>query len=110
MSRCAKEFGWHVTLLRMSTGPFGAPRGVSDSKEHDISVLEEKKRGEEDLIDTVLEIVFRVMWKGVEGFAESDWKVKIYFLKYCFVSTSCAHTHECACMHTFTHVATAVQS
>ncbi|RMX38939.1 hypothetical protein pdam_00016423 [Pocillopora damicornis] len=76
MSRCAKEFGWHVTLLRMITGPFGAPRGVSDSKEHDISVLEEKKRGEEDLIDTVLEIVFRVMWKGVEGFAESDWKVR----------------------------------
>ena len=110
MSRCAKEFGWHVTLLRMITGPFGAPRSISDSKEHDISVLEEKKRGEEDLIDTVLEIVFRVMWKGVEGFAESDWKVKIYFLKYCFVSTSCAHTHECACMHTFTHVATAVQS
>lgn len=84
MSRCAKEFGWHVTLLRMITGPFGAPRSISDSKEHDKSVLEEKKRGEEDLIDTVLEIVFRVMWKGVEGFGESDWKVKIYLLKYCF--------------------------
>lgn len=104
MSRCAKEFGWHVTLLRMITGPFGAPRSISDSKEHDISVLEEKKRGEEDLIDTVLEIVFRVMWKGVEGFGESDWKVKTYLLKYCFCidvmrtySRICTHAHFHAC-------------
>ena len=81
LSRCAKEFGWHVTLLRLITGPFGATRGVSNVNEKNGSVLEERRRGEEDLIDTVLEIVFRVMWKGVEGFGESDWKVNFVKLK-----------------------------
>ncbi|KAJ7381764.1 Neurobeachin-like protein 1, partial [Desmophyllum pertusum] len=76
LSRCAKEFGWHVTLLRLITGPFSAPRGTGDVSEQDAIALKERKRGEEDLIDTVLEIVFRVMWKGVEGFGESDWKVR----------------------------------
>ncbi|KAJ7380506.1 Neurobeachin-like protein 1, partial [Desmophyllum pertusum] len=76
LSRCAKEFGWHVTLLRLITGPFSTPRGTGDVSEWDAIALEERKRGEEDLIDTVLEIVFRVMWKGVEGFGESDWKVR----------------------------------
>ena len=66
-----------MTLLRLITGPFGAPRCTSDVNEQKGSVLEEKRRDEEDLIDTVLEIVFRVMWKGVEGFGESDWKVKL---------------------------------
>jgi len=66
-----------VTLLRLITGPFGAPRCSSDVNEQNGSVLEERRRDEEDLIDTVLEIVFRVMWKGVEGFGESDWRVKL---------------------------------
>lgn len=64
-----------MTLLRLITGPFGAPRGVVDANEKNANVLEERRRREEGLIDTVLEIVFRVMWKGVEGFGESDWKV-----------------------------------
>jgi len=76
LSRCGKEYGWHVTLLRLITGPFGRPHGVSDVSEKDAELSEEKKRREEDLIDTVLEIVFRVMWKGVEGFGENDWKVR----------------------------------
>lgn len=65
-----------MTLLRLITGPFGRPHGVSDVSEKDAELSEEKKRREEDLIDTVLEIVFRVMWKGVEGFGEKDWKVR----------------------------------
>ena len=65
-----------MTLLRLITGPFGRPPGVSDVSEKDTGISEEKKRREEDLIDTVLEIVFRVMWKGVEGFGENDWKVR----------------------------------
>ena len=73
--RCAKEYGWHVTLLRQITGPFGRSRGTTDVSKHNTDVKEEQMRGEEDLIDTVLEIVFRVMWKGVEGFRECDWKV-----------------------------------
>ena len=64
-----------MTLLRLLTGPFGAPRCNGDVNEQNGSVLEERRRDEEDLIDTVLEIVFRVMWKGVEGFGESDWRV-----------------------------------
>ena len=63
-----------MTLLRLITGPFGAPRCNGDVNEQNGNVLEER-RDEEDLIDTVLEIVFRVMWKGVEGFGESDWRV-----------------------------------
>ena len=64
-----------MTLLRLITGPFGAPRCNGDVNEQNGNVLEERRRDEEDLIDTVLEIVFRVMWKGVEGFGESDWRV-----------------------------------
>ena len=78
LTRCAKEYGWHVTLLRQITGPFGRLHGYSDVSNHNADVKEEKRRGEEDLIDTVLEIVFRVMWKGVEGFREYDWKVKTF--------------------------------
>lgn len=55
---CVKEFGWYVMLFRMIMGLFGVLWSISDLKEYDISVLEEKKRGEEDLIDIVLEIVF----------------------------------------------------
>lgn len=66
-----------MTLLRLITGPFGAPRCTNATNEQNGSVLEERRTGEEDLIDTVLEIVFRVMWKGVEGFEESDWRVKL---------------------------------
>ena len=66
-----------MTLLRLITGPFGAPRCNSNVNEHNGNVLEERRSDEEDLIDTVLEIVFRVMWKGVEGFGESDWRVKL---------------------------------
>ena len=64
-----------MTLLRLITGPFGASRCNGDVNEQNGNVLEERRRDEEDLIDTVLEIVFRVMWKGVEGFGESDWRV-----------------------------------
>ena len=77
-----------MTLLRLITGPFGRPHGGSDVRDQAAAVIEEKKRGEEDLIDTVLEIVFRVMWKGVEGFGEDDWKVRnlLYsFIQYSFV-------------------------
>ena len=66
-----------MTLLRLITGPFGAPRCPGDENEQNGSVLEERRRDEEDLIDTVLEIVFRVMWKGVEGFGKSDWRVTL---------------------------------
>lgn len=76
MSRCANECGWHVTLLRLITGPFGRrPRVASDVIDQGDDVSEERIRDEEDLIDTVLEIVYRVMWKGVEGFGENDWTV-----------------------------------
>lgn len=69
-----------MTLLRLITGPFGAPRcNNSDVNEQNGNVLEERRSDEEDLIDTVLEIVFRVTWKGVEGFGESDWRVKLVF-------------------------------
>lgn len=64
-------------LLRLITGPFRAPRCTSTTNEQNGSVLEERRTDEKDLIDTVLEIVFRVMWKGVEGFEESDWRVKL---------------------------------
>ncbi|XP_068687514.1 neurobeachin-like protein 1 [Montipora foliosa] len=77
LTRCAKEYGWHVTLLRLITVPFGSrPYVPSEVSGQSDNVSEEKKRGEENLIDTVLEIVFRVMWKGVEGFGENDWKVR----------------------------------
>ena len=66
-----------MTLLRLITAPFGSrPYSASNASQEDGDVSAEKKIGEEDLIDTVLEIVFRVMWKGVEGFGESDWKVE----------------------------------
>ena len=90
LTRCAKEYGWHVTLLRLITVPFGSrPYVPSEVPEQSDNVSEEKKRGEENLIDTVLEIVFRVMWKGVEGFGENDWKVsteKVCILFFLMVS------------------------
>ena len=65
-----------MTLLKLITGPFDSrPYASSDVSHQDEDVAKEKKREEEDLIDTVLEIVFRVMWKGIEGFGEDDWKV-----------------------------------
>ena len=77
LSRCAKEYGWHVTLLRLITGACDV--AASSGSELDNGVvgeIQERKKKEEELIDTVLEIVFRVMWKGIEGYEDSDWKVK----------------------------------
>ena len=63
-------------MLRLITGPFGRrPRVASDVIDRGDDVSEERIRGEEDLIGTVLEIIYRVMWKGVQGFGENDWTV-----------------------------------
>lgn len=48
--------------------------------------LDERKLGdrEEELCYLVVNILFTVMWRGVEGASKDAWKVK-YLLKFCIV-------------------------
>ena len=72
VAQCAAIPGWYEAFFHLiSRRP--------ESREHDDSSVlhneDERQREEQDLVDTVLEIVFRVMWKGIIGYDEASWKV-----------------------------------
>jgi hypothetical protein len=67
----AKEPAWYDYLLRLLTVP--SRDQIPSDLESDEAVFAK------DLVNTVLDILFRVMWRGVQGYEEDAWKVTKLF-------------------------------
>ena len=74
VAKCAKIPGWHYVLFKLIT------REQAPHQHNGLKDVEEREKEEQALVDTVLEIIFRVMWKGIEGYDKESWRVLVCFV------------------------------
>lgn len=62
--KCAQEVAWYDPILRLLLKT--STRTESTSNDADLV---------QDLLDTVVQVVFRVLWVGIEGYDDEAWRV-----------------------------------
>lgn len=75
-AQCATIPGWYEAFFYLI---LSGPESLDHDETSTFHQKNERHREEQDLVDTVLEIVFCVMWKGINGYDEKSWKVCAFY-------------------------------
>lgn len=76
--KCAQEVAWYDPIWRLLL----KTRQQTDTSKSGVDLVQ-------DLLETVVQIIFRVLWVGIDGYDEEAWKVKERIFSHYFAYFAC---------------------
>jgi hypothetical protein len=74
-TKCAQEVAWYDPIWRLLL-------------KSQIDVSSEESDLTQDLLETVVKVVFKILWFGIEGYNDEAWKVRALKLNFatCYIT------------------------